>query len=133
MCFFGTDAIANLQTKVEKKTVSITCTGSVSCGSSFTTVASQTLDFDASKFAFCYASGSYGFRGGSGSISTIDVQKEDLTYNVGGRVHAATEQSWWNSRLMFNSSSFNIQLQYTFGGTGSGRVSSCNITAVFYN
>lgn len=133
MCFFGTDAITNIQTNIEKKTVSITCTGLAKCGNIFTTVATQSLEFDASKYTFCYASGSYAFRGGSGSTSTITVQKDDLVYNVGGPEHYATEQGWWTSRLMFDSSSFNIQLKYTNGNNLNGLVSSCNITAMFYN
>lgn len=115
--------------------MSITCTGYAgSIGGSYTTIASQSLGFDASLYAFCKVSGSYGFHGGSGNTTTISLQQEVLSYNAPGPEHAATAQSWWSSRLLYNASTFFIQLIYTTGSnTGKGYVDSSSLTAVFYN
>lgn len=118
-------------TKVLSKQISLTGSGSASCpGGGKTWDTLKTWNCGGS-FSSATISGTIQCYGGSGSTTTWTMS---VTLAAGAVAeYALTEQSWWDCRLYFTGTQILFQMRYNFGNsssTGSGRLSSCNCTAL---
>lgn len=124
---------------------------SVSCGSSYGTIASYNLDFDASKYAYCTMAGNVIFEFvaySSGKYNQVDsesfeITSDELIYNADSAEHkeyiSSGSASYNGCRFKYTSSSFDIKA--ICGNSSSsyssskirGYIYSSQFTAVFHN
>ena len=112
--------------------MSLTAMENLGTSTKYTNLASKSLDFDASIYSYCEISGTLNFSCDNGDKDSFTVNRDIIVYNAGGVDHYMDNISL-NSRFMFDSSNFYIQIKKDFIMERTYRLTSSKITAIFYN
>lgn len=120
--------------KLQKVRVTMSLTGikNLYTSTEYNNLVSKSLDFDASIYSYCEISGTLNFTCDNGDKDSFTVNRDVIVYNAVGEDHYMDNISLY-SRFMFDSSNFYIQIKKGFIMERTYRLTSSNITAIFYN
>lgn len=115
-----------------KVTMSLTGTKNLHTSTEYNNFVSKSLDFDASIYSYCEISGTLNFTCDEVGTDSFTVNRDVIVYNAVGEDHYMDNISLY-LRFKFDSSNFYIQIKKGMIMERIYRLTSSNITAIFYN